>query len=66
MLENCAVHYYLYVISTCGPFSLFSDNPLQKQINNKTRGILSDQTLVLGVVCILVLSLVYLIIKIDT
>jgi len=49
-----------------GLSSLFLDNPLQKQINNKTRGILSDQTLNLGVVYILVLSLVYLIIKIDT
>ena len=49
-----------------GLSSLFPDNPLQKQINDKTRGILSDQTLILGVVCILVLSLVYLIIKIDT
>ena len=49
-----------------GISSLFPDNPMQKQINNKTRGILSDQTLILGVGCILVLSLVYLIIKIDT
>jgi len=57
-------------ISLCnrhvGLSSLFPDNPLQKQINNKTRGILSNQTLILGVGCILVLSLVYLIIKIDT
>jgi len=59
------------LISLCNPdmwafLPLFPDNPLQKRINNKTRGILSDQTLILGVVCILVLSLVYLIIKIDT
>jgi hypothetical protein len=31
---------------------VFPDNPLQKQMNNKTRGILSDQTLILGVACI--------------
>ena len=59
------------LISLCNPdmwafLPYFPDNPLQKQINNKTRGILSDQSLILGVVCILVLSLVYLIIKIDT
>ena len=59
------------LISLCNPdmwafLPYFLITPLQKQINNKTRGILSDQTLILGVGCILVLSLVYLIIKIDT
>ena len=44
----------------------FLITPLQKQINNETHGILSDQSLILGVVCILVLSLIYLTIKIDT
>ena len=60
MVENGAVPRHVGLSST------FPDNPLQKQINNKTRGILSDQTLILGVGCILVVSLVYLIIKIDT
>ena len=46
--------------------SLFPDNPLQKQTNTKTRGILSDKTLSLDIDFIWILFFVYLIIKFDT
>ena len=49
-----------------GLSSIFPDTPLQKKINSKTHGILSDQTLILGVACIWIIFLVYLMIKINT